>query len=142
MLGSLAGLHVIQVVVGHRTKPSTEQERKQREFETLVEQSNLSPVREMRLMALMEELATLKAEELWQLQSCPTSSERGFMSIPRSWRLEPSRFLDCDSEDPATFLPMSESRTSDANIPVWEKTLVRNASGHGPRLCKPHVGRQ
>jgi hypothetical protein len=142
MLGSLLGTHVVQVKKCRRRARLTKKKRKEQEFLSLLEESCLSAARMQRLTELLEYFSERFTPEQWkELLSRASPSEVGSMNIPSSCRISSSRFLERDSEDPEKFLPVIEPHSEDAHIPVWERTLVKNASGHGQRIGRRHVGR-
>ncbi len=136
----LSTVHVSKVV-SRRHARLTKTQRRQHEFLSLLEQPRLSPSRSLRLQQLWQEFAaTMTSAQLEKLLRMSTPSEQGFMRIPRSCAQRPSHFLVCDSEDPATFLPVKSTHGELDIIPVWEEVLVRNASGHGHRVHHRQAG--
>jgi hypothetical protein len=108
--------------------------RVEHELLSLLEQPMLSKERKARLAFL---ISCFPADRLAEVLSRPSVHEVGAVTLPRQCRLCNSRLDVVDSEDPASFVPVKSLGDAEPEI---ERSLVRNASGHGPRFRGAYHG--
>lgn len=122
----LVPITVVKVVEDKGSRvPLSREEQRIRRLLSLLESAILSPADKRELKGLMVEFA----DKLQDILARESMHERCCLDIPP----------ECDIRVVCAFNGCLSRRSPFRSGDVWEDTLVRNASGHGPRIMPRHA---